>query len=66
MDSTILIERGKTGELDILLRLYVALFHGRELLTQCFGVSKERMLSVVQKSRIFTCRNRLNCYFSNG
>lgn len=46
--QTICIDRVHPDETEVLLRLYVDLFHGREPLTKCLGLSRERMISVAR------------------
>lgn len=45
--SRFAIEAVKPEETDVLLRLYVDLFHDREPLTACLGFGKERMAAIV-------------------
>ncbi len=49
MDShAIDIDRVRPEETEALLSLYVDLFHDREPLTKCLGLSRERMLSIAR------------------
>jgi len=42
------IDHVHVDEIDALLSFYVDLFHQREPLTKCIGLSRERMLSIMQ------------------
>jgi GNAT superfamily N-acetyltransferase len=45
---SISIDRVHAHEIDVLLNLYVDLFHNREPFTKCVGFSRERMISIAR------------------
>ncbi|WP_200388622.1 GNAT family N-acetyltransferase [Thiocapsa imhoffii] len=47
-NHSMVIDRVRPEEIDRLLTLYVGLFHNREPLTKCIGLSQERMMSIAR------------------
>jgi ribosomal protein S18 acetylase RimI-like enzyme len=59
-NHSITIDRVHDHEIDLLLNLYVDLFHDREPLTKCVGLSRERMILIARSMHTGSKTNPLS------